>query len=76
MAAKDAMLLGILLPSAPVLVHVFGVMPILIASSVGLIGFGQFLLGMRENRIVGFLVILMLLPFMFPSVFAGLVKET
>ncbi len=31
------------------------------------------MLGMRENRILGFLIIAILLPFMYPSILNGLV---
>jgi ABC-2 type transport system permease protein len=63
----------LLFPSIAILIHVLGVVPIFIASAVSLIGFCQFLLGMRENRIIGFLVILILLPFMYPSILSGLI---
>jgi len=62
-----------LFPSVVILIHVLGVVPVFIASAVSLIGFCQFLLGMRENRIIGFLVILILLPFMYPSILSGLI---
>jgi ABC-2 type transport system permease protein len=64
----------LLFPSATILIHVLGIVPIFIASAVSLIGFCQFLLGMRENRIVGFLVIMVLLPFMYPSILTGLIQ--
>ena len=63
----------LLFPSVAILIHVLGVVPVFIASAVSLIGFCQFLLGMRENRIIGFLVILILLPFMYPSILSGLI---
>jgi len=64
----------LLFPSNAILIHVLGVVPVFIASAVSLIGFCQFLLGMRENRIIGFLVILVLLPFMYPSILTGLIQ--
>jgi ABC-2 type transport system permease protein len=64
----------LLFPSVAILIHVLGIVPIFIASAVSLIGFCQFLLGMRENRIVGFLVIMVLLPFMYPSILTGLIQ--
>ena len=63
-----------LFPSTAILVHVLVVVPIFIAAAVSLIGFCQFLLGMRENRIIGFLVVLALLPFMYPSILGGLTQ--
>ena len=43
---------SMLLPSPPVFIHVFLVVPAFIAVAVGLLGFGHFLLGMRENQII------------------------
>lgn len=71
---SDFMAGRLLLPSIPILIHVLVVMPIFIASAVGLIGLSQFLLGMRENRIIGVLVILILLPFVYPSILGGLTQ--
>ena len=47
---------SILLPTVAILVHVLVVVPTLIAAFAGLIGFAQFRLGMRENKIVNFVV--------------------
>lgn len=44
--------MSMLLPSPPVFIHIFLVVPAFIAVAVGLLGFGQLLLGMRENRIL------------------------
>jgi ABC-2 type transport system permease protein len=41
-----------LLPSPAVLFHIFLVVPIFTAAAVGLLGFGHFMLGMRENQII------------------------
>ena len=41
-----------LLPSPAIVFHVFLVVPAFIAAAAGLLGFGHFLLGMRENRIL------------------------
>ena len=60
-------------PSVAVITHALGVAPIFVASATSLMGFCQFMLGMRENRILGFLIIAILLPFMFPSILSGLV---
>jgi len=62
------------LPSLAILTHILGVVPVFIASAISLIGFCQFLLGMRENRIIGYLIILVLLPFMYPSILSGLIQ--
>jgi ABC-2 type transport system permease protein len=64
---------SLLFPSVAILIHVLGVVPFFIASATSLIGFCQFMLGMRENRIIGFLIIAILLPFMYPSILSGLV---
>ena len=47
---------SLLFPSAAVILHLLIVDPLFIASVVGLMGFVQFLLGMRENRIIGLLI--------------------
>lgn len=64
---------SLLFPSVAILIHVLGVAPFFIASAISLMGFFQFMLGMRENRILGFLIIAILLPFMYPSILGGLV---
>jgi ABC-2 type transport system permease protein len=45
-----------LFPSVAVILHLLIIVPLFIASVVGLMGFVQFLLGMRENRIIGLLI--------------------
>ena len=47
---------SLLLPSAPILVHVVLVVPTFIAALTGLLGFAQFRLGMRENRILNLVI--------------------
>jgi ABC-2 type transport system permease protein len=42
----------LLLPSPAIALHIFLVVPAFIAAAVGLLGFGHFLLGMRENQIL------------------------
>ena len=64
---------SLMFPSAAILIHVLGVAPFFIVAVISLMGFCQFLLGMRENRILGFLIIAMLLPFMYPSILDGLI---
>ena len=46
-----------LVPSLPVLFHIIVVIPAFIAATSGLIGFTQFILGMRENQILNFVII-------------------
>lgn len=46
-----------ILPSGPVVLHVLVAVPALTAVAVGLLGFVQFLLGMRENQIINMFVI-------------------
>jgi ABC-2 type transport system permease protein len=43
---------GLLLPSPPVLLYLALVVPLFIAVAVGILGFFQLLLGMRENQIL------------------------
>ena len=47
---------SLLLPTAAILVHVLLVVPALIAAFAGLLGFVQFWLGMRESRILNFVI--------------------
>jgi len=65
---------SLLLPSLAILIHILVVVPVFIASTISLIGFCQFLLGMRENKIISYLIILVLFPFMYPSIFSGLIQ--
>lgn len=46
----------LLVPGGAALVHIFIVVPLLIASFSGAVGFAELLLGMRENRILNFLL--------------------
>ena len=55
---------SLLLPTTAILVHVLLVVPTLIAAFAGLLGFVKFRLGMRENRILNFVI--------FAPLFAGL----
>ena len=55
---------SLLLPTTAILVHVLLVVPTLIAAFAGLLGFVQFRLGMRESRILNFVI--------FVPLFAGL----
>jgi len=47
---------SILFPSAAVLLHLLVVVPAFIAFAIGLLGFCQFLPGMRENQIINLLI--------------------
>lgn len=47
-------------PSLPVIVHLLVVIPIFIIAAVALMGFGQLMLGMRENMVVNMLTIMVL----------------
>lgn len=49
-----------LFPSVAIILHVLFVVPIFIAFTVGLVGFAQFLFGMRENRIIYMFVYVLL----------------
>jgi ABC-2 type transport system permease protein len=60
---------SLVLPSAVILIHIVGVAPVFTAAVIGLMGFCQFLLGMRENTIIGYLIMLALVPFLQPSIF-------
>jgi len=70
---SNAMMHSLLFPSVAILIHILGIVPVFIASAISLIGFCQFLLGMRENKIISYLIILLLFPFMYPSVFGGII---
>lgn len=56
----------LLLPSPAILVHILLVVPVFISAFIGLLGFGQSILGMRENQIINifiFLLIFLTIPF-------------
>ncbi len=71
---SNIVLQSFLLPSVVMLVHIFLVVPVFITSAISLMGLSQFLLGMRENKIIGYLVMLGLLPFIFPNIIGGLIR--
>lgn len=71
---SNVMMRSLLLPSLAILTHILGVVPVFITSAISLIGFCQFLLGMRENKIISYLIILILFPFMYPSISSGLIQ--
>jgi ABC-2 type transport system permease protein len=50
-----------LFPNLPVIVHLFTTVPLFIAATVGLLGFAQLLLGLRENQILNFAIIFVLI---------------
>ncbi len=47
---------GAVLPGPAVTIHIVLVVPVFVAAFVGLVGLGQLLLGMRENRILNFII--------------------
>ncbi len=57
---------SLLFPSVVILIHTLVVVPVFITSVISLMGFCQFWFGMRENKIIGYLVMLGLLPIIFP----------
>ena len=59
-AISNALSPSLLFPSTAVLFHLLVVVPAFIAFAAGLMGFCQFLLGMRENQIIGLLVFVVL----------------
>jgi ABC-2 type transport system permease protein len=63
----------LLLPSPAILLHIFLVVPAFIAAAVGLLGFGHFLLGMRENQIlnISLFFVLFLALFFTKNVISG-----
>ncbi len=48
------------IPQAPLILYFFFVLPLLLAAFLGLLGYLQLLLGMRENRIVNIIVMIVL----------------
>ena len=66
---SSMMLQSLLLPSAVRLIHTLWAVPVFTAATISLMGVCQFLLGMRENTIIGYLIVLMLVPFTQPSIF-------
>lgn len=57
----------VLVPSPPLFVHVLLVIPGLCTAFTGLLGFGQLLLGMLENRILAFLTFMPLFGAMYSA---------
>lgn len=51
---------GISVPPAPVFIYLFFLLPLLLACIVGLLGLLQLILGMRENRIVNIVIMILL----------------
>jgi ABC-2 type transport system permease protein len=47
---------NVLIPEIPTLFHVIITVPVFVAAFTGLLGFGQLLLGMRENRLLNFVL--------------------
>ncbi len=61
---------SLLIPSVVILIHVVLVVPVFTAASISLMGFCQFVLGLRENKVIGYLIVLLFVPFMYPSIFS------
>ncbi len=59
-------------PSGPVIAHVLIVAPLFDATLAGLIGFAQMLLGMRQNRLIGFAVFIPLFAALYTFGFGGI----
>ncbi len=51
---------AIRLPSAPLLFYIFAVLPVVLASFGGLLGFVQLFFGMRENRIFNLVIFILI----------------
>lgn len=49
--------------SPPVILHILTVVPAFIAATVGLLGFVQLLLGLRENQLISFGIIILIIIF-------------
>jgi len=63
-----------LFPSVAILIHILAAVPFFIASTISLMGYCQFLFGMRENRFVSYLVMMGLLPFIFPNIIGSIIQ--
>ena len=57
--------------SGPLVLHVLIVVPLFNATLAGLLGFAQMLLGMRENRLIGFVVFIPLFAALYGVGFSG-----
>ncbi len=58
------------LPGAIIIAHVFIVVPSLVAPFIGLVGFGQLLLGMRENRLLNLILFIPVFAALYASGYA------
>ncbi len=72
---SSMMTTSLVLPPVALLFHIVGVAPVFTAAVISLMGFCQFLLGMRENTIIGYLIMLILVPFLQPSLFGLLLGD-
>jgi ABC-2 type transport system permease protein len=59
-----------IIPDIPVIGHILAGVPLFNYAFVGLVGFGQLLLGMKENRLLNFIVFMPLFAAIFGSGFA------
>jgi ABC-2 type transport system permease protein len=60
----------LLIPDIAVIVNVLVVVPVFISAFVGLVGFGQLLLGMKENRLLSFIIFMPAFAALYGSGFA------
>jgi len=61
---------ALLVPDVSVILHVLVTVPLFIAAFIGLVGFGQLLLGMKENRLLNFIVFMPAFATLYGSGFA------
>ena len=66
---------SLIFPSAAILLHIVGVAPVFTVAVIGLMGVCQFLLGLRENTLIGYVILLVVLPFLQPSLFGLLLGD-
>ena len=60
----------LMIPDISVILHVLVTVPMFIAAFIGLVGFGQLLLGMKENRLLNFIVFMPAFAALYGSGFA------
>ncbi len=61
---------AVIIPDIAVMFHVLVTVPVFIAAFIGLVGFGQLLLGMKENRLLSFIVFMPAFAALYGSGFA------
>jgi ABC-2 type transport system permease protein len=60
----------LLVPDFPVIVHLLIAVPVFVSGFIGLVGFGQLLLGMKENRLLNFIIFMPAFAALYGSGFA------